>query len=178
MGTCFDVCVVREGQKYLMSFSWRPKEAIALAESGDGLHWGEPVVVLGANAKTDWEGDVNRPVVVRRGGEWHMWYTGQARGRSWIGYATSTDGRKWERAGDKPVLSAELGWEKVAVMCPHVIWDEGRREWRMWYSGGEQYEPDAIGYATSGDGVHWEKHGEPVFKADPASAWETHKVTA
>ena len=25
---------------------------------------------------------------------------------------------------DKPVLSAESPWEKVAVMCPHVIYDD------------------------------------------------------
>ena len=178
LGTCFDVCVVRGEGKYRMYFSWRPKKAVALVESADGVHWGAPVVVLGANSKTDWEADVNRPVVVKRGETWHMWYTGQARGNSWIGFATSSDGRDWKRVGEKPVLSAELGWEKAAVMCPHVIWDEGQQLWRMWYSGGEQYEPDAIGYATSKDGVHWEKREEPVFKADPASAWEKHKVTA
>ncbi len=86
--------------------------------------------------------------------------------------------RSMRTTPEKPVLSAELGWEKGAVMCPHVIWDERQTLWRMWYSGGEQYEPDAIGYATSGDGVKWEKRGEPVFKADPASGWEKHKVTA
>jgi predicted GH43/DUF377 family glycosyl hydrolase len=49
----------------------------------------------------------------------------------------------------------------------------------MWYSGGEQYEPDAIGYALSKDGLHWEKYaGNPVFSADPALEWEQHKVTA
>ena len=64
-------------------------------------------------------------------------------------------------------------------MCPHVLWDEPARLFRMWYSGGEQYEPDAIGYATSADGVCWVKHtGNPVFAADPKLAWEQHKVTA
>ena len=38
-------------------------------------------------------------------------------------------------------------------MCPHVIWDEEMKLFRMWYSGGEQYEPNAIGYATSPDGL-------------------------
>jgi predicted GH43/DUF377 family glycosyl hydrolase len=108
-----------------------------------------------------------------------MWYTGQSRSRSWIGCATSRDGITWKRTGDKPVLSAEEKWEKVAVMCPHVIWDEPKGVFRMWYSGGEQYEPNAIGYATSGDGVHWTKCPKnPVFCADPASPWEKHKVTA
>ena len=38
----------------------------------------------------------------------------------------------------------------------------------MWYSGGEQNEPNAIGYATSPDGLTWTKHGSnPVFVPDP-----------
>ena len=97
-----------------------------------------------------------------------MWYTGQARGKSWIGYATSKDGKSWRSESDKPVLSAEQPWEKVAVMCPHVIYDEKAKLYRMWYSGGEQYEPDAIGYATSKDGLKWAKHEKnPIFKPDP-----------
>ena len=82
-----------------------------------------------------------------------MWYTGQARGRSWIGYAVSQDGKTWQRMSDKPVLSGEKPWEKVAVMCPHVLYDSKAKLYRMWYSGGEQNEPNAIGYATSRDGL-------------------------
>jgi predicted GH43/DUF377 family glycosyl hydrolase len=178
LGTCFDVCVVRDGARFRMYFSWRPKKSVALVESPDGIHWPEPVIVMGPNAKTDWEADINRPVVVKREHGWHMWYTGQARGHSWIGYATSTDGKDWVRKSEKPVLFPEQSWEKVAVMCPHVLWDEGRKQYRMWYSGGDQYEPDAIGYATSSDGLHWEKKPEPVFKSDPTIAWEKYKVTA
>src|SRR5215475_11994602 len=48
------------------------------------------------------------------GDRYQMWYTGQARGKSWIGYATSKDGKAWKRESDKPVLAAEHAWEKVA----------------------------------------------------------------
>jgi predicted GH43/DUF377 family glycosyl hydrolase len=77
------------------------------------------------------------------------------------------------------VLSPDQPWEKVAVMCPHVQWDESAKLFHMWYSGGEQYEPDAIGYATSPDGKAWTKFaGNPVFHSDPKHAWEQYKVTA
>ena len=165
LGTCFDVSVLRDGGKYRMWFSWRPKRSIALAESEDGLTWGEPVIVLGPSKASGWEDDVNRPVVLKQGGKYRMWYTGQAKGKSWIGFATSEDGKTWERAGDKPVLSAEQPWEKVAVMCPHVLYDEKEKLYRMWYSGGEQFEPNAIGYATSEDGLKWARHEKnPVFR--------------
>ena len=67
LGTCFDVSVLKEGGKYRMWFSWRPKKSIALVESRDGVEWSEPVIVLGPNDKTDWENDLNRPVVIKNG---------------------------------------------------------------------------------------------------------------
>jgi len=163
-GTVFDIAVLREGGRYRMWGSWRPKKSLALFESGDGIHWSAPEIVFGPTPATNWEEDINRPAVVKRAGGYRLWYTGQAHGRSWIGYATSADGKVWKRMSAQPVLSADQPWEKVAVMCPHVIWDEEMKQFRMWYSGGEQYEPNAIGYATSPDGLHWTKHaGNPVF---------------
>ncbi len=179
LGTCFDVSVLHEGGKYRMWFSWRPKRSIALVESKDGLAWGEPSIVLGPNKASGWEDDINRPVVITHAGKYRMWYTGHAKGKSWIGYATSKDGKTWERASDRPVLSAEQPWERVAVMCPHVLRDEKQKLYRMWYSGGEQYEPNAIGYATSEDGLKWTKHEKsPVFRAEPKNVWEKDRGTA
>jgi predicted GH43/DUF377 family glycosyl hydrolase len=180
-GTCFDISVLREGGLYRMWLSWRPKQSVALVESKDGVHWSEPPkIVLGPRAETGWEDDINRPSVLKREDGYHMWYTGQAKGHSWIGYATSSDGVTWKRMSDKPVLSFDQAWEKnIAVMCPSVIWDEGARLYRMWYSGGEQNEPNAIGYATSPDGLIWKKaENNPVFSPEPKNPWEKHKVTA
>jgi predicted GH43/DUF377 family glycosyl hydrolase len=179
-GTCFDVSVLKEDQTYRMWVSWRPKASVALVESRDGLRWsGPPRIVLGPNKETGWEDDINRPIVLKRDDGYHLWYTGQASGRSAIGYATSPDGLTWTRRSEEPVLRADQPWEKVAVMCPHVVWDEGLRVYRMWYSGGDQFEPDAIGHATSPDGLHWTKDpANPVFRPDPNATWEQRKVTA
>ncbi len=179
-GTCFDISVLHEGDKYRMWLSWRPKKSIALVESKDGIHWSEPPqIVLGPRKETGWEDDINRPYVVKRTDGYHLWYTGQAKGHSWIGYATSPDGVTWKRMSDKPVLASDKPWERVAVMCPSVLWDEPAKQFRMWYSGGEQNEPNAIGCATSSDGLTWAKHaGNPIFTPDPKSEWEKHKVTA
>jgi beta-1,2-mannobiose phosphorylase / 1,2-beta-oligomannan phosphorylase len=179
LGTCFDVSLLREDGKYRMWFSWRPKRSVALVESGDGFAWSEPVIVLGPNKATGWEDDINRPVVIKQDGTYRMWYTGQAKGKSWIGYATSADGKIWERASARPVLAAEQPWEKVAVMCPHVLYDEQQGLYRMWYSGGEQYEPNAIGYATSKDGLTWRRHEQnPIFRPESKNTWEKDRVTA
>jgi hypothetical protein len=37
---------------------------------------------------------------------------------------------------NQPVLSPEQPWEKVAVMCPHVLWDAQAGLFRLWYSSG------------------------------------------
>jgi predicted GH43/DUF377 family glycosyl hydrolase len=178
LGTCFDVAVLREEGTYRLYFSWRPKRSIALVESKDGIAWGKPSIVLGPNQASGWEDEVNRPVVLKHGGRYQMWYTGQAKGKSWIGCAASDDGKTWKRRSDRPVLSPQQPWEKVAVMCPHVLYDEEKRLYRLWYSGGEQYEPNAIGYATSQDGLTWTRHpGNPIFRPDPKNAWEKDRVT-
>ena len=106
-----------------------------------------------------------------------MWYTGQngETQSSALGLARSEDGLHWERVGEGPVLSPTGGWEKGALMCPHVLEEGGRL--RMWYSGGEMLEPDAVGYAESADGLRWERAADnPVLRA--GEGWEAARVTA
>ncbi|HHW10821.1 MAG TPA: hypothetical protein GXX29_12690 [Firmicutes bacterium] len=180
LGTCFDLTLLKENGIYRMWFSWRPQKSIALTESLDGRHWGPPIIVLAPNPATGWEDNINRPSVLRREDGYHLWYTGRSEGCSRIGYATSRDGVIWERRSEKPVLVPELSWEKAAVMCPHVLWDEEMGKYRMWYSAGDKNrEPDAIGYAESSDGLVWHKHTDnPIFRPAPEHPWEQHKVTA
>src|SRR5215469_16380749 len=99
-GTCFDISVLKEGDGYRMWFSWRPKASVALVESEDGFHWSTPVIVLSPNKASGWEDDINRPVVIKQGGVYRMWYTGQWKEDSAIGYATSADGITWKRESD------------------------------------------------------------------------------
>jgi predicted GH43/DUF377 family glycosyl hydrolase len=77
------------------------------------------------------------------------------------------------------VMVADLDWERGdAVMTPCVIELENSAL-RMYYSGGQWYEPDAIGVAHSYDGgTTWVKHGDPIFNPDPTSPFDNYKVTA
>ena len=177
MGTCFDVFVTRESRGYQMYFSWRPKKSIAVCRSADGIHWEKPEILLSPRPESGWEDDVNRNCVLYQGGRWHMWYTGQARGYSWIGYAVSDDGRRFKRMSDQPVLFSERPFEGMSVMNPFVMWDEERRVYRMWYSAGETYEPNVLCYAESLDGLNWKKlPANPIYTADGSSAWEQQRV--
>jgi predicted GH43/DUF377 family glycosyl hydrolase len=119
---------------------------------------------------------------VKKDGIYHMWYTGQMFAtettlpRSKIGYATSRDGLNWDRRED-PVLMPNEEWEGITLFCPHVLWEEELGCFRMWYSGGRMHEADAIGIATSRDGIHWERNpSNPIFHPDPQNYFEMFKV--
>jgi predicted GH43/DUF377 family glycosyl hydrolase len=179
LGTCFDICVLKVAEGFRMWFSWRPQKSVARTDSPDGIHWSKPEIAIGPVPGSAWEQNVDRPVVVERADGLHMWYTGQNDKQSFIGYARSSDGVVWQRVQTDPVLLPASLWEGVAVMAPHVMWDEEMKLFRMWYSGGEQFEPNAIGYATSADGIHWERRQDnPVLRPDPAISWEKERVTA
>ena len=178
LGVCFDLSVLKDGNEYKAWFSWRPKKSIAYTESTDGLAWSAPVIVL-TPTSSGWEDDVNRPTVIERNGTYQMWYTGQSGSKSAIGYATSPDGITWTRPQPDPVLTAQGGWELNSVMSPFVRYDATSGGYRMWYSAGDNYEPDADGYATSSDGIHWQRDARnPVFTHGAAGSWDGAKVGA
>ena len=176
LGTCFDLNVVPWGEaKYNNYFSWRGQKCIALSHSEDGVRWTAPVKCLEADPTSGWEDDLNRASVWYRDGTYHMWYVGQARGHSKIGYATSKDGVRFVRASKLPVMVSEYPHEGFSVMNPYVRWDEARGCWRMWYASGETYEPNVLCYAESKDGFKWEKSPlNPIFVK--GKGWEKDRV--
>lgn len=185
LGTCFDVNVIAKGNyKYNMYFSWRPKASIAFVGSDNGTQFTDPVIVLPPDPTSGWEDAINRNCVIFFKGQYHMWYTGQARGYSKIGYATSEDGLHFKRASTLPVMIPEYNWEGQSVMNPYVIYDEKRDILRMWYAAGETYEPNCICYAESKDGLHWEKSllnpifvkGSDFYDKDRIGGCEVHAL--
>ena len=181
LGTCFDVNVVTDAPApYTMYFSWRPEKAIALVRSEDAMTWTqEPEICLKADPTSGWEDDLNRSCTVFKDGVWHMWYTGQANGRSKIGYATSRDGVHFTRVRREPVMVPERDYEKLSVMNPYVRWDARRNVWRMWYAAGETYEPNVLCYAESKDGLSWRKwEKNPMFGHGEGLVWDRDRVGA
>ena len=164
IGTCFDVNVLKIDGEFRMYFSWRPKESLAVCHSRDGIHWDELTIILKPDKSNGWEEIVNRNCVLKVDDVYHLWYTGQARGFSRIGHATSKDGYHFEHSSDLPIMIPEFPWEKLSVMNPYVLFDKSKKIFRMWYAAGETYEPNAIGYAESNDGVAWHKSPlNPIF---------------
>jgi sucrose-6-phosphate hydrolase SacC (GH32 family) len=167
-----------------MYVSWRTRKSIALTESVDGFSWERPKIVLPPDPKTGWEDNICRPSVLIKNGKYYMWYSPTTEGKlddnsggSVIGCTTSSDGVTWDRL-HKPVMEADQEWEKGCVMCPHVNWNKEKKIFQMYYSAGGWYEPEAIGYAESVDGIVWTKHHGAIFGPVYKNLWERERVTA
>jgi pimeloyl-ACP methyl ester carboxylesterase len=107
-------------------------------------------------------------------GSYHLWYTGMD--SFWnlrIGYATSPDGINWTKQnGGQPVIIPTEPWELSNVSYPNIIYEDGL--YQMWYGAGVGDMPTQIVYATSTDGVHWDKPADknPVFGLGSGGSWD------
>ncbi|MFA5795456.1 MAG: DUF2341 domain-containing protein, partial [Candidatus Brocadiia bacterium] len=146
-------------------------QRIGYATSTDGVNWTKEynTAVLDKNAGASWEQThVLNPSVISDTGTYKMWYSGM-NGAAWkIGYATSNDGIGWTRYISNPVLLNGSGWESTNVGSSMVIKDGA--EYKMWYKGydGTNWR---IGYATSADGITWDRNpSNPIINL--GSGWE------
>lgn len=155
---------------------------IGYATSPDGIHWtkysGNPVL----NATEPWEGSLlEGQAVIKTPTGYQMWYGGinAQTDKSSIGLATSYDGIHWTKYPENPVFTPDnpKRWDGYSVDTPDIILDEGL--YHMWYRGWKR--PDGIswiGYATSQDGVHWERDpNNPVLLTSPVpGSWDNYQL--
>lgn len=175
IGTMFDPYVYREDGIFKMIVSARKDNQIIGIQSSDGINWQYKQVLLeGISGR--WDDMVNRGCLLYIHKKYYLWYTGQAKGKSSIGLAISDNGVDFTRVSEKPVLSISLKHEGQSVMNPCVILDEKENIFKMWYSAGEDYEPDVICYAESMDGIQWTKYHKPVLTKYPQHKWEQYKI--
>jgi len=132
------------------------------AWSLDGVSWtrdeGNPIPSVTSGA------------VIKDGDTLKTWYKDQDH----ISYATSIYGRNWQ---SRPVTGLTLGpagdWDSSPGFGGpnQVIKEDGI--YKMWYLGSIGNMPFAIiqiGYATSSDGLHWEKYDDPTTTDPPFSS--------
>lgn len=148
-------------------------DRILYAVSDDGEAWTRKGVVIDNGDANH----VNDPTVAIVNGQFYLYYTRATRNViDRICLATSRDGEHWKDHGIVINAGPEGEWDALSVGRPSVLYHEGR--FHLWYDGRKDFPAGApvkdvplssdsrraIGYATSRDGVQWEKHSaNPVF---------------
>ncbi|MBU1487047.1 hypothetical protein KKH56_03240, partial [bacterium] len=175
--------VVFDGNKYHLWYVSQSgaQRSINYARSTDGITYeaypGNPVLQDGIGEV--WDGEwVSQPSVVYDGTTFQMWYSGYDGNTLRIGYATSTDGVSWNKDAANPVL--DLGtsgsFDDGGVSSPSVLYDG--TVYHMWYTGYDGTNM-RIGYATSTDGVAWNKYaGNPVLDPGASGDWDDAGVSS
>lgn len=140
-----------------------------------------PVLNLGAGGNWDDYHVWDSSVLPAAGDGYQMWYSGSDGSTYRIGYATwngvSENWQKWNKTGG-PVLDRGPGgsWDDARIRSPSVLYLDG--VYHMWYDGYDGSHR-RIGYATSTDGLTWEKYncdGGPVLDLGGSGEWDDHVV--
>ena len=178
-GNIYAPDVLWDGKFFKMWYGGQGKDGhdrIAYAESMDAKKWIRKGVVL----KDDTANHVNDPSVVVVKGKYFMYYTRTEKDVvDRIDLAISDDGITWEPKGVALAAGSDGAWDALSVGRPTVIFHDGL--FKMWYDGRKDFPPNApvkdvsksdksqrsVGYATSNDGLKWERHKvNPVFGQD------------
>jgi len=160
------------------------KERIGHATSPDGVEWtkdtlNNPVMDVGLPGRwDDTEVFPGPKSILFDGSIYKMWYGGFGVGSNnmyKIGLATSPNGINWEKDTSNPVMGPGLlgSWDGDCVLPSTVIFDG--TTYHSWYSGcTECFIKWQIGYATSSNGIDWEKDtlNNPVLEVGPFGSWD------
>lgn len=172
-GSFFDPYVAWDGEKFRMDFSYRAEKALAVTFSTDGVHWETPQITLRPNPRSGWEDRISRNCVLFVDGVYKMWYTGQARGYSFLGYAESRDGTHWVKRKANPIFvcdgSQPYEQNRVGGCCVVKSGDE----YLLFYIGYKDIDTACVCVAKSADGiVGWTRSPHNPLVAPTADAWD------
>ncbi|MBM4068176.1 MAG: hypothetical protein FJ271_04435 [Planctomycetes bacterium] len=176
-------------QLEMVSFRRVPGDAAkgAVLDKGDPASW--------------YSGSVGAPTIHFDGKVYRMWFVGDEPTKDLgvpygiyqrIGLAISTDGRRWKVGnGGKPVLDlGPRGSADAKGLCHPYVLKVADRYW-MWYGAIDGTQARDLGldpahvrvericFATSTDGVHWQRQnrGKPVLDIGPKGTIDSIQAT-
>lgn len=92
-----------------------------------------------------------------------------------IGYATSANGVNWT-IQTKTSLIPKEAWESKGVALCSVINDTDEGCYKIWFTGTNDNDVGAIGFAKSTDGSSWDRYSNNPVLSPAASGWDAGSV--
>lgn len=179
--------VVNDADEWMLYFyTWDSLSPIAVnntisvATAADPLgEWDvqdAPILTAGGEGEWDENGVLTPEVIRREDGSYVMYYSGVAADSSMmIGMATSDDGITWTKYDDPATTEApyaesdpvftpgEADWEAVMVHQPRVVQTEDGQLVMVYRAMPGGPGNMRLGWATSEDGITWQRGGEPII---------------
>ena len=176
----------------LPNIAWAmPTQAVyrATAPGPDGPWTTDGEVVLEGGERGAWNYHIGPQSIFKVDDEYRMYYTGfmgryERDENSWslpqMGIATSTDGLTFTHVSDAPSLPAlpDSEWEPYGLTSTSIRQtDDG---WELFYVGYPRpiytfpnglYSQLQVGYATSADGITWERYPMNPVITTPETGW-------
>ncbi len=147
--------------------------AIGYATSPDGYHWSilsDRSILTAADVRYADNVVLASDALVEEDGTWVLYFHTTSKSPSTtgarIGCATApSPNGPWSVTGLPLLEPSESGWDEFEVKYPNVI--KTGQGYFMYYQGLDRFGGTVrFGLATSQDGLHWEKHPDPIFTAD------------
>ncbi len=143
-----DPSVLKEGSGYRIWLSGGTGKGINhvrvyQATSSDGLNWNiDANPVLEPGNKGDWDDEkTETPSVIKVDSTYHMYYsgfkTGDGPGRYQIGHAVSSDGKKWTKDPNNPIITYTddpMHWGFYNAAEPGAVYNPKDRTIYLYYS--------------------------------------------
>ena len=146
----------------------------------------EPIISPGPIGHFDDYGTYTGSLVELDDNTLYMYYLGWNPGKegamfySYIGLAISEDkGKTFKKYSNLPIVGRGEH-DPAGVLIPFVLKDG--QEWKMWYGSTTKWERTDDGlksyynikYATSKDGIHWDRNGEVAVEMKPDESNVAH----
>jgi len=156
---------------------------IGYANSTDGITWrkySDPVLLPGPPGVWD-SSQVGLGSVIWNGTLFLMWYSGSSPVtyvNGAVGLAMSSNGISWIKYSGNPVLKPSA-MDQRYIASPFVI--RLVQTYNMWYTGKSASDPQSsqisrILYATSFDGITWNKWPSPVLAPASTNTWDSGSI--
>jgi len=151
--------------------------AVGYASSPNGVNWtkyaGNPVLQRSGTQPWDQSGVTSGPLL-HEGEQNTMFFLGGSPTGVAFGRATSPDLLSWQRSTNPVFPPGTAGsWDTTAIV--EVVRHDGP-QYKLWYMGSSA-GIGQVGYATSGDGIAWNRSGaNPVLPRGTAPSWDDRSI--